>query len=761
MDNTFKLKASARLAFAVSMLVASSGMAENMLEEVVVTATKRAESLSDVPVSVAALGANELRDAGITDIAEVTAYIPNFEVSDASILPNLYIRGIGSGTTHSIEQSVGRFIDEIYIGRAAINLHPFLDVASVEVLRGPQGTLFGKNTLAGAMIIHTSNPTDEFEMGIDASASAYSTDGGQTELSGFVSGALGDGVRGRLAGIWRDKDGYIENQTPGPDGGTREDYGIRAKLEFDIGDKAVLGLKLEHMEYEEEGQTPSETVSSNGDPSADGAFTAVQPDFSFGRRWESWIDCSYDQGNGLGTFCPDRDQDSQNLTAKLDYEIDNLGTFTSITGFQQYEYLHRFVAIDQGIVGGSLRAVRDESFDGFSQEFRLTSNETDTFDYIVGLYYEDSELVRDQFDDFNVPEFVGGGPAFTGIEDWEQDTETIALFGQLRFQFGDSWSAILGGRYSEEEKDYELVAASTMLGGDPYAVEPELEYVDSRDESEFTPSFTLRWETTDELMTYFSVAKGHKTGGFSDRPGTAIAAVERGEEPDLSFDPEFNVTYELGMKYATGSLEVNAAIFYMDIEDLQVARALPGETTEFEVRNAAEATSEGIEIDGRWLLTDALTLGFSYAYTDASYDDFPGANTSCPDAGGSFDPASGLCNYKGIPLIYAPEHKGGLWLQYEQGGVIGDWGVNARVAANYSDEYYPEINYIETLKQDSFTTVDASIRLSSEDERYSVALIGKNLTEEYVVAWGLQAGFTEYIAPNAPRELSLQFSYRY
>jgi outer membrane receptor protein involved in Fe transport len=161
------------------------------LEEVVVTATKRAETIQDVPVSVTAVSADMMEKVGIGRHGRSSlAVVPNFEINSAAVVPNLYIRGLGGGLTHSIEQSVGRFVDDVYISRAAINLHPFMDVASVEVLRGPQGTLFGKNTAAGALIIHTNDPTEEFEAGLNLSHGQYATTGGVTEVNGFLSGGL-------------------------------------------------------------------------------------------------------------------------------------------------------------------------------------------------------------------------------------------------------------------------------------------------------------------------------------------------------------------------------------------------------------------------------------------------------------------------------------------------------------------------------------------------------------------------------------------
>jgi outer membrane receptor protein involved in Fe transport len=724
------------------------------LEEVVVTATKRAESIQDVPVSVAAIDSETMKAMGITDMAQISAQIPNFEVSDASILPNLYVRGIGSGTTHSIEQSVGRFIDDVYIGRAAINLHGFMDIASVEVLRGPQGTLFGKNTLGGAMIVHTAEPTDELSVGLDLSASNFSTTGGSKHIEGFISGALTDNLRARFAYQWKEKDGYIENLLPGPDGGTRDDSGARLKFEWDAGRNTTVGLKLEYMEYEEEGQTPAQIVGGNfpGGPFAgqsipESFWQQFAPQLTYKKDWTSHINCAYEQ-NGE-TFCPSRDQYSQNVTLNVDHEIEGLGTITSVSAFQQYEYNHQFVAVDMGVVGGSLRATRDEEFEGFSQEIRLTSEEFEKYDYIVGLYFEDSSLERLQPSDFNIPEFVGGGPLFSEREDWIQDTKTLALFGQLRYHINDQWSAIAGGRWSQEDKDFVFEIAHVEFQEDPLT-EVDHRYDESRSEKKFTPSFTLRYEPNEELMFFASYAQGHKTGGYSDRI-----------QDDIEFDAETNTTLEFGMKgiWLDGNLETNLAIFHMAIEDLQVARTLPGETTQFEVKNAAEATSQGVEFDARWALNENWILGGNFAYTDATYDDFPGAAESCPEVGGNLE--AGLCNYEGVPLIYAPEYKAAVYVQYDAEDIVGEWDLSSRVDANYSDDYYVEINYDERLHQDSYTTWGASVRLTSPDEKFAIGLVGKNLTEEYVMAWGLTGGFTQYIAPNSPREIMLQFSYNY
>ncbi|MDJ0979721.1 MAG: TonB-dependent receptor [Erythrobacter sp.] len=743
---------------------------------IVVTATRRAESIQDVPVSVSSIDAQLIQETGSIDIADISLYVPNFEFSDASILPNLYVRGIGSGTTHSVEQSVGRFVDEVFIGRAAINLHPLFDVGNVEVLRGPQGTLFGKNTIAGAVIINTQDPTRTFEGGADLFWSDYSTVGGTFGGEAFLSGPLSDTLAGRVAVTYRDRDGYIENRLEGPDGGTREDFAIRGKLRWDVGDLTTVDLKGEFYTFDEEGQTPSEVTSSvfpggpqAGQPVPESFYQRFSPDFSYDRDWKSDYDCTAElQGE---TFCPNRDQDTYNVTLEINHDFEGLGTLTSVTAFQTVEFFHQFVAVEGGVAGGGLRATRDEEYEGFTQELRLTSEEFETFDFIAGAYFESSEVVRLQYDDTDVATFFGGGPVESLIEDWAQDTTTFALFGQLRWRFSEEWSAIFGGRWSYEEKDFTFFRRVGEYGADPAAERatagqepgdftPEL----SRSEDRFTPSFTLRWEPDPDFMVFASVSQGHKTGGFSDRPEVDL----NGNLEISEFNDELNTAFEIGAKgtFFDGRLQTNLAAFYMMVEDLQVARAIPGQfSTQFQVQNAAEATSWGVEFDTSLEVTDTVTIGGNIAYTNATYDDFPGASEDCPSIGGTLetDPDTGItsCNYADLPLIFAPEWKGVAFVAFDQPDIIGGWDLSARGDVSFSSEYFVELEYVDELRQDDYATLNANLTVTDPSETFSVSLIGRNLTEEHVLAWGLLAGPGTFITPNEPREIMVRIGVRF
>jgi len=737
------------------------------LEEIIVTATKRTESIQDVPVSVSAINAEQMETLGITDMEDLSLYIPNFEINSVAVVPNLYIRGMGGGLTHSIEQSVGRFIDDVYISRGVINLHGFMDLANVEVLRGPQGTLFGKNTVGGALILRTGDPTDSFESGINVSLGDYSTVGGYEEFEGYLSGPLTENLNGRIAVRYRDKEGFYENRLNGPNGADRTDYGVRTKLEWTPNDKFSADLKLEYQTYDEYGSDAAEWGGAGGPPLF--VYQMHSPEFTPELDWMVDFDCTSDTiadrdttGDGVvdtsvntGSFCPNRDQTTTNVTLKLEYEVD-AGTFTSITAQQDYDYDYQFFGLDMGLAH-AFRATRNEEYSGFSQEFRFTSNESDDYDYIVGAYFEDSDLARFQSSDFNLSTvfFDPSGLFLQRNEPWEQDTQTLAAFGQLRWHFADNLSMVVGGRWATEDKDFAFERFFDAYGtdnrlnipGGPGG--PPLAVTASRSEDKFTGAASLRWEVSDDVMTYLSFSQGHKTGGFSDRIDNPTV--------DFEFDAENVDAFELGAKLSLlgGDMTMNIALFHMSIEGMQLSTQIPGTVPAFAVDNAADSTSQGLEFDGAWSVNEVLTLGASFAYTDATYDSFPGAEV-CPP--GVTPGASGTCDLAGLPLIFAPETKGSLYADLFFDDALGQWDLAVHADVNYSDDAFTDISYRNETISPSHTTYNAGLRLISPSERYTVSLLGKNLSEEAYCAWCVPSGPNIIATMNTPREIALRFT---
>ncbi len=749
---------------------------------IVVTATLREESLQDVPVSVAAVSAETISDLGISDISDLATILPNFEINDSTVLPNLYIRGLGSGASHSIEQSVGRFVDGLYIGRGAMNLHGFYDLQAVELLRGPQGTLFGKNTAAGALIVRTADPTSTFEAGIDLTYGEYSTRGAFREVEAFASGPLTDNVRARLAVRYSSDDGYYINRLASdinpPGGPDREDQNIRLKLEWDVGPETMISFKAEHNEFFFEGSDAAETNAVGGPPGQLAAFLARSPGFNTDLDWVIDTDCGdiisdvngdgmldgipiADGGDNGGSFCPFRDQDMQAVSLGIEHEFGGAGTLKVLAGYQEYGFNLQFFGIDQGLLG-AFRGTRIENFDSFTTEATFTSDYiANSFDFILGAYYENSSLSRNQFSDVNFVPVSLGPIALRRNEPWSQDTETFAVFGQVRYDLTESLRLIAGGRFSTETKDYAFDRFFNVYGtsdqdypaGAPLGpFDVPLSAAADRSESKFTPMATLQYEISDELSSYFSFAKGHKTGGFSDRIDVPGA--------DFEFDAENHTSYELGLKgdVANGALAFGVALYWVDVEGLQLATQVPGTVPSFSVDNAAAVTSRGVEFDATWYVNDFITVGFDYAYTDATYDEFRGT-PSCPAS--AVDATTGLCDLSGFPLIFAPEHKAGLSIDVFDDTAFGNWGAGFGINGTISDSYFTDIAYSDSSFENGYGLLGANIRLVSPDENYTIRLIGRNLTKERILQWGIPTGPNSLASMRAPREVAISVSARF
>ena len=792
------------LKLSVVGLLCGATLAQATLEEVTVTATRRAESIQDVPVSVVAMSTETLDDLGVINVADISAYVPNMEFVSNSVRSNFYMRGIGSGPTHSIEQSVGRFVDDVYIGRADANLHGFLDLANIEVLRGPQSTLFGKNTAAGAVIVRTAEPTDELTAGVQAKYGIYSTVNDYQDIEGFVSGAFSDTARGRLALRYRDDGGFVENILPGPDSVERQDILARAKLEWDLGENTTVKLKGEFATFEQDGQGIGEI---NGVPSAfplsGPPLAAISPDL-LEVNWVNGIDCRSETtfttppaGTPLpsppfppiavveditgfpggttvnsGSYCPKREQDTTTVALTIDHELADIGSLRFITALQNYDWDERFNSIDQG-AGTTFRAIRAEEYEGFSAELRLTSEARANYDYIVGLYYESSELERFQRSHFNFVSFFGAPlPFLTRNEPWDQETDTVAAYGQFRWNISDRFSATFGARYSKESKDYHFerfcnpyqtndpFAPTGLFGGQcPAFFNFDADRTESRSENDFSPSIGFEWQAGDDRMLFFNASQGYKSGGFSDRVESQTGRID--------YDPESNTTFELGFKgtLLQGAMNANVTLFHMDIEDMQLASATPA--LSFEVTNAGKATSQGIEFEVDWQLTDSFRMGGNVAFTDAEFDEFNGAcQASVADSppygiAPMNNDGSGTCDFSGFPLIYAPEYKGSLYGVFEVPGAIADWDLSARLTVSFSDEFATSQTLEAREYQSSFSKWDGAIRLSSPDGKYSWALVGRNLTEEETLDWSILQGnpFVRmyFASAKPPRDISLQF----
>jgi iron complex outermembrane recepter protein len=708
------------------------------LEEVIVTAQKRVESLQDVPISITAVSGEKMNEAGIFKIEDLQTFTPNLSMTETGISTQIYIRGIGTGNNQGFEQSVGQYVDGVHYGRQQLLRAPFLDLERVEVLRGPQSILFGKNSIAGALNMTTATPVDEFTGSLSGK---YSPDGDITEFTGIINGAITDNLYGRIAARKYDENGWMENTTLGDDEPQRDESAIRGTLLWNATDDLTITFKAEYDEFDVDGRQ-IEIVQD--DPAIAGSPI---PGLNFSQilgvlGYPGGIEESKQNNKRQRDEAEFSENEIENYTLTVDYQLGE-NTLTAITGFVGYEFLE---ACDCDFVGAPVFDVLiDEEYEQFSQEIRLVSPGGETIDWIGGAFYQESDLDYQSLLTVPTNSLLGSVSAAlapltgtAGTRDYTADSEMWAVFGQATWNISDTLRATVGARYTSEDKEATREVnitdpATGLPSTNPVA--PTLWFAvfgieneqfmghkldGDRDESVFTPLVNVQWDVSDDIMLYASYSSGFKSGGF-DAASNSVASWE--------FEEEEATTYEAGMKsyLLDGSLEFNAAVYLTDYDDLQVSQ-FDG-TLGFTVGNAAETRVWGLEVDGRWAITDNLTAGYGLAYLDHEYKDYSNGNCynrQVPD--GDFAPnGEQLCDYTGKSGQYTPEWSGFASLNHVYPLSAG-LDLNSSVDVSYTGEQNTHVNLDPQWEVDDLTTMN--LRMGLYAERWDVAVLVQNLTDE-------------------------------
>lgn len=564
----------APLVAAIAVLSTTPLVHSQQLEEVIVTAQKRAQSLQDVPISVSAIQGDKLKSAGIPNMQALSDYVPNLYIAAAAVNTNIYMRGVGSGNNQGFEQSVGMYIDGIYMGRGRQYRAGFMDLERIEVLRGPQGTLFGKNTVAGAINMITASP-DVGEGLSGEIAVALESHDGQT-YEGFVQGSLTDTFAARLGFKHRVTDGYIDNEFLNRSEGAIDETGFRLTTVWQPNDNLNVTFKYSNTEFEREG-SPSTTKLYLDPASRDELFpnrsafaniayllTDVNfPDFAeIGRKeFVSFKDNGFGNSGGdtlgIGINPDGSDEEYDNFMLNVDYDLP-AGTLTSITGWSEYQYIDG-VDVDW-LPLQFIHRDDNQEFEQLSQEFRFASPGGEFFDYVAGVYYEKSTLKFDRRVtlDLNmdglVPALLGVNSLFTVLSGgaynaeqiarnhlYEQDSDSFAVFGQGTFNLSDTLRVTVGLRYTEEDKE---VASNQFLSDSIVGMGTPNEnfflsfiqatsfnayiydFNEKRSTDKWLPSVNVQWDASENSMLYASFSQGFKSGGFTD--------ADDGEPGDLT-----------------------------------------------------------------------------------------------------------------------------------------------------------------------------------------------------------------------------------
>jgi iron complex outermembrane receptor protein len=741
-------------ATAISLALISSGISAEtrQLEEVIVTAQKRTERLQDVPVAVTAINGATLEALNINEVTDLTRTSASLTFGQGNQRQNtgFRIRGIGTSVfTIGIEPSVSVIIDDVsqvQPGQALTNL---VDIQQVEVLRGPQSTLFGKNASAGLINVVTKAPAEEFESFIEASI----TDDDEEKFIGSLSGPLSDSMAYRVSAFYTDHEGYADNLFYNDEINTQETKGIRGKLSWQANED--IDMTLIAFYTEDEGNCCALSFRElDTEARLLGALpvSATNP-LTYDRAADDNSDAEVD--NDVGSEVEDI-----GLSFKLNWQLGE-HTLTSITAYNEWQYDNSEdvdfsgfdvgAALTGGTISGGIHSLSTTDTDFFSQELRLTSPSSDRFEYLLGVYYADAETDRT----FKRPIITSDWLGTAGIKSY-------AAFGQATWKFNEKLHLTIGARYNYEEIEVEyadLVAGTSYAGDD--------------DEDEVPGKISLQYFISDDTMLFASAAKGHKGQAYDISSGFDQSRV------DNPVGSESSESFEIGIKTTMldQRLQLNAIAFLTEYDDYQAQNTeLRGTELLIGVVNVGTLETKGVEVDAVALVGNNLRLSASAAWIDATIDEYPDANCyrEQTEAEGCVEqaPGSGVFgqDLAGEDLNNSPDWKVNLAGQYNI--PLEELPFDAFVNFNYSwqDEIIFDLLQTPGTEQDSYGIASLSAGISErDDQRYRITLFVENLfDEDYAAAiadlGGLYGGATsimQFLPRNAQRYIGLKARYAF
>lgn len=753
----------------------------NVIEEIVVTAQKREQSIQDVPIAVSAFDQRFLENAGVDDIFELQLFVPGLTVysNQSAAQTNFNIRGVGTaGNSVSLESSVGIYVDGVYRARQSSAIGDLVDLQRVEVLKGPQGTLFGKNTASGALQFLTEPPhMDELSGFVEANAGSE----GYMNVKGAVNVPVAENTAAlRLSGAWKERDGYVENQTTGRELNEYDRYSVRGQLLVQPAEGLNLRLIADYSEIDEiccsagnifdgPGDTISAFLAAGGVP-----FIAGPPGASYRASIEHLgggivLTDDFDEDRAAMNINPSAGIEESGISAEINWQAGAV-KLTSISAFRKYEAVNITDGDFTSLATLNARQTTDQRT--FTQELRMSGMAGDRFSYVAGVYYFDQQLDDDLALRFgadantllaggatlamldalgafepNVPAgaicagLINPGlvplcalPAFPqdeGADNFSrQQQESWAVFAQGDLNLTQQLIATLGLRYTDEEKKMnvrftETIPSPVFAGLTPFSpLVPDVDNITFAEEQVTgTAKLTYYWQ--DELMTYVSYGRGYKSGG------TNVARINPATGAPLLFDPETSDSYEIGLKgeFFARRLRVNAALYQTDFDDFQ-ENTFVG--TGFVLQNAGEIRTRGGELEVTMLPNSRLTLQAGAAYVDAEYKSFAaGACTrtplsNSPDASVPTYPV--VCSNSGNVVPGTPEWTLYGSARFEQ--ALPGGRVYGQLDLNWRDDTVSGNDNDPNKLQDAFTLVNLRVGWRFGDGRYDLSVWGKNIFDE-------------------------------
>lgn len=745
------------VATAIAFITTAESQAQT-LEEVVVTAQKREQSLQDVGISITAITGNAMRELGITSVEILEEQVPglmmvNTGAGSVNTLPS--IRGVSQNdySTHQ-EMPNAIYLDGVYVSNPAAIGFSIFDMARVEVLRGPQGTLYGRNATGGLVHFVTEKPTDTLEAYVDGTVSDTNGTGWRSEA--MVSGPISDAVRARLSGFYETSEGYWENTAPnGKDAfEIDEQWAVRGQMDFDLTERLTIALtsNVGRLEPSREGMyftvpayvdpvtgfgveidannDPGDIFGYGGNPNAVNGVCAGC-DF-FGQRAQEVNKGEFNSGHIF------LEKENYSYTSDINWELSDRIELTSITNYQDFKFDYNEDC--DGSIIDYCRFPFGTEQDQWSQELRL-NGEQGPLTWQGGLYYiEVSQKNKVGFD---------GAEGFTYsiLNTFDQDMDSWAVFSQLEYALSEQWKVIGGLRWTDESKSIDSLAWNSpdvfYPDGSIQFVDSLLvyDYNDSRSEDDWSGKIGLDYTPDDDLLLYGTISRGTKGGGYNGNGGGLDNASL---DSDIEFNGETLINYETGFKstISDGMARLNGSVFYYDYQNYQ----------SFEVRNSLasfvtnkDATFYGGELEISVVPAEGWTTNLGLSLLDTKVRDITLPNGSVEDRESAVAPPFSM-----------------------NGVVRKEWGMfDGTMAAqfdfNYVDQYYASVFNQAATEVPDYIVTNARFSYNSGNDKWNIALFAQNLADSQNQSYAFDfASFGINLKMyNPPRTIGIQYRYNW
>lgn len=735
------------LVFGLQLL--SSFAQAQVIEEILVTAQKRAQSIQEVPISMQAMSGEFLHQSQVIDLRDLQTFVPSLRISTTSNPRNAVIslRGVGtSGVNAGIEQSVAVYIDDVYYVRPSSAIQDLVDIASVEVLRGPQGTLYGRNNSVGSIKVMTQAPTEEFE----SQALFAMGSNNLRRASGFVSGSLSDTLSARLSVFTRDRDGYDKNTFLNSLGRNNSEtlngeksYGLRGQLAWAV-DATDARLIVDYAEKETTCCTPDFKIVTPGLIAFSDRVVAGTGDQN--RAFDNFE--NFD--NRLQSFVPPRSVEENyglSLTVNHDFSSGWLegSTLTSVSSYRKSRI--RADQVPTGLPMDLLYSNDTESTTTASEELRITSPLGESIDWVAGIYLYYQESTFDTLTYFG-PDFqytvlamglgfdpaVNSGPQQGASLDGVIETLSYSGFAQGTWRPTDRLALTAGARITRDKKDGSVINGNNSTAPAVIAALPTSVFDRSRSDTEVTWQFNAEYAVAENALIYATASKGFKSGGFNAR--------RLREGTQFEFESEVVKNYEIGLKssWLNERLISNFTLFRMPITGFQSSKQNP-QGTGVIVDNVGDLRQQGVEVELQARPLDELTLSASLTWLDSEYTDFDEGPCAISGGGPPSTTLPGACDLTGLRIDGAPKWSASMVGTYQAPLPNTAMSWFARAEFRFVDEHFQDQNLATQSLQDSYQVWNFRLGLSGADERWRITGYVENAFDKGYALATLQTVF--------------------